>query len=55
MPNVILTPHIGGSSLEAQDENRRTGTAEIRRVRDGVWPQNVVNPEVKNAKNGLLV
>lgn len=40
--NVLLTPHVAWFSLEAEDEKRRKGAEEARRVLAGKAPQNVV-------------
>jgi D-3-phosphoglycerate dehydrogenase len=47
LDNVILTPHIGANSIEGGIECLRKGSAEVRRVLLGVWPENCVNLEVK--------
>ena len=44
--NVLLTPHVAWYSLEAEDEKRRKGAEEARRVLAGERPLNpVVAPE----------
>jgi len=48
LDNIIYTPHIGSWSEEATKENSgKDGAVEARRVLQGYWPRNCVNPEVK--------
>lgn len=47
LDNVILTPHIGGTSVEASEENHSKAIQEVKKVLRGEWPQNIVNPGVK--------
>lgn len=46
--NVILTPHVGANSEESVADLYRAGIQIAVDVRRGVWPQGVVNPEVKD-------
>lgn len=45
-PNVILTPHIAGSTREAQDAIAREIAEDITAALTGGIPRNLVNPEV---------
>jgi len=47
LPNVLLTPHTGGYSVDALADNRRDTVDEVLRVLGGAWPVALVNPEVK--------
>lgn len=44
--NALLTPHVAWYSLEASDEKRRKGAADVRRVLRGTRPKNPVNEPV---------
>jgi D-3-phosphoglycerate dehydrogenase len=46
MPNVVLTPHIGGSTLETIENHTMTIAQGIHDVLEGKMPGTVVNPEV---------
>lgn len=46
LPNVILTPHIAGSTREAQDAIAREIADDITTALTGGIPRNLVNPEV---------
>lgn len=46
LDNVILTPHIGGTSEATSYDSYTKGIAEIARVLGGRRPQHLVNPEV---------
>jgi D-3-phosphoglycerate dehydrogenase len=46
MPNVVLTPHIGGSTLETIENHTMTIAQGIHDVLEGKVPGTVVNPEV---------
>lgn len=45
--NVILTPHVGANSEESVADLYRSGIQISLDVRDGRWPQGVVNPPVE--------
>ena len=45
--NVIFTPHVGANSEESRDDLYRIGYQIAVDVRQGRWPQGVVNPEVR--------
>lgn len=47
LPNVLLTPHTAGYSVDALADNRRQTTDEVVRVLRGEWPRALINPEVK--------
>ncbi len=46
LPNVILFPHIGSSTLEAREGMARLAAENIRAALEGRRPPNLVNPEV---------
>lgn len=46
LPNVILTPHLAGSTREAQDAIAREVADDIITALTGGVPRNLVNPEV---------
>ena len=45
--NVTLTPHVGANSEESVDDLYRTGCRIAIDVVNGIWPGEVVNPEVE--------
>lgn len=45
MPNVVLTPHIGGSTEETEETMTHLVAAGICSLLDGADPVNVVNPQ----------
>lgn len=49
MPNVVLTPHIGGTTEETEIEQTDSVVAGIRSLVQGAEPVNVANPEVLDA------
>lgn len=52
--NVVLTPHVAWYSEESRHELQSGAPSEVRRVLEGVWPKNVVNPAVrKNNRAGI--
>lgn len=46
LPNVVLSPHVGGLSREAIDAMARQCVQQVLDVLDGQVPQGVVNPDV---------
>jgi D-3-phosphoglycerate dehydrogenase len=46
MPNVVLTPHIGGATYDTEANHSRMIAEDIARVLRGEKPANCVNPEV---------
>lgn len=46
LPNIILTPHIAGSTREAQDAIAREIADDITAALTGGIPRNLVNPEM---------
>jgi phosphoglycerate dehydrogenase-like enzyme len=46
MPNVVLTPHIGGSTIETIENHTLTIAQGIHDVLEGKIPASAVNPEV---------
>ncbi|HEV8310662.1 MAG TPA: C-terminal binding protein [Methylomirabilota bacterium] len=47
LPNVLLTPHTAGYSLDAMADNRRQTVAQVIRVLARDWPTVLLNPDVK--------
>jgi len=45
-PNVVLTPHIGGATYDTEANGTRTIAEDLVRLRAGVTPRHIVNPEV---------
>jgi D-3-phosphoglycerate dehydrogenase len=45
MPNVVLTPHIGGSTDETVINHTNAMADGLRALLDGGSPRNVANPE----------
>ena len=52
LPNVLLTPHTAGYSLDSLAQNRRETIDEVLRVLAGEWPTALVNPAVKARARG---
>ena len=46
MPNVVLTPHIGGATYDTEGNHARMIADDIAAVLTGGTPVNCVNPEV---------
>ena len=46
LPNAVLTPHMIGHTLEAEQSMQRTAAEGVRRVLAGTPPVHVLNPEV---------
>jgi len=47
LENVVITPHCAFYSDESVIELNRRAEEEVFRILRGEWPQNLVNPEVK--------
>ena len=45
-PNVVLTPHIGGATYDTEANGTLTIAEDLVRLRAGVTPRHIVNPEV---------
>lgn len=45
LPNVILTPHIGGATRETVERHSRMIAADLERVLRGARPRHLANPE----------
>jgi D-3-phosphoglycerate dehydrogenase len=46
MPNVVLTPHIGGATFDTEANHSKTIADDLARLLAGERPVHVVNPEV---------
>ena len=46
MPNVVLTPHIGGATYNTEDNHSRMIASDLVRLFAGERPVHIVNPEV---------
>ena len=46
MPNVVLTPHIGGATYDTEANHSKLIADDVARVLRGDKPVNCVNPEV---------
>ena len=46
LPNVVLTPHIGGATYDVEVNQTRMIVDDIRRVLAGEPPAHLANPEV---------
>jgi D-3-phosphoglycerate dehydrogenase len=46
MPNVVLTPHIGGATYDTETNHSRLVADDIARLLAGERPTHIVNPEV---------
>lgn len=46
MPNVILTPHIGGATAETEARGAQMVADDLELLLSGKSPRNIVNPEV---------
>ncbi|MFG2001916.1 NAD(P)-dependent oxidoreductase [Spirillospora sp. NPDC048911] len=46
LPNVVMTPHIGGATFDAEAGGAQLVADDIERLRAGEPPRNCVNPEV---------
>ncbi len=49
MPNVFVTPHIGGATAETLTRGARRAVAAVGDLLAGRMPANVVNPQVLRA------
>ncbi len=52
LPNVVLTPHIGGATYDTEANHTATIAEDLCRLLAGASPRSVVNPEVLKAKAG---
>jgi D-3-phosphoglycerate dehydrogenase len=46
MPNVVLTPHIGGATFDTEANHSRLIADDLCRLLEGERPLHIVNPEV---------
>jgi D-3-phosphoglycerate dehydrogenase len=46
MPNVVLTPHIGGATYDTEANHSRLIANDVARILRGDAPVHCVNPEV---------
>jgi D-3-phosphoglycerate dehydrogenase / 2-oxoglutarate reductase len=46
MPNVVLTPHIGGATYNTEANHSKLIADDVARILAGDKPVNCVNPEV---------
>ena len=46
LPNVILTPHIGGATYDTEANHSKLIADDVGRILRGEKPVNCVNPEV---------
>ena len=44
--NVVLAPHIGGATYDTESNHTQTIAEDLCRLRAGVTPRHIVNPEV---------
>ncbi|MEM2158060.1 MAG: NAD(P)-dependent oxidoreductase, partial [Sulfolobales archaeon] len=51
LPNVIITPHVGGGTVESSNRMSFMAVEEIIRAYKGLPPMNPVNPEVLKSKS----
>ena len=51
LPNVIVTHHMGGYSLEARVEKSETLIRDLELVFSGQWPENLANRALKDGKH----
>lgn len=51
MENVILTPHSAFFSETSAQDTRRRAVESVIRALEGIWPDTLVNPEVKHRPN----
>ena len=49
LPNVLVTPHIGGATAETLTRGARRAVAAVTELMAGRVPANVVNPQVLQA------
>jgi D-3-phosphoglycerate dehydrogenase / 2-oxoglutarate reductase len=52
MPNVLVTPHIGGATAETLARGARRAVAAVADLLAGRVPSDVVNPQVLRARTG---
>ncbi len=46
LPNVLFTPHVGGHTVEAQQNVNRMNLEDLDLLEAGQRPRRVVNPEI---------
>jgi D-3-phosphoglycerate dehydrogenase len=46
MDNVVLTPHIGGATIDTEARGAQMVADDLERLLAGDVPLNIVNPEV---------
>jgi D-3-phosphoglycerate dehydrogenase len=51
MPNVVLTPHIGGATWDTETRHSELITAGLDELLRGGRPSNLVNPEVVEGRS----
>jgi D-3-phosphoglycerate dehydrogenase len=51
LPNVIVTHHMGGYSLEARVEKSETLIRDLELIFSGQWPENLANKALKDSKH----
>ena len=49
MPNVVLTPHIGGATYDTEANHSKLIADGLEQLLGGGKPDNLVNPEVLSA------
>jgi D-3-phosphoglycerate dehydrogenase len=47
MPNVVLTPHIGGATYDTEANHTRLIAEGLAALLQGEAPANLANPEVR--------
>jgi D-3-phosphoglycerate dehydrogenase / 2-oxoglutarate reductase len=52
MPNVVLTPHIGGATAETEARGAEMVADDLELLLSGKVPHNIVNPEVLSGTTG---
>jgi D-3-phosphoglycerate dehydrogenase / 2-oxoglutarate reductase len=50
MGNVVLTPHIGGATWNTETRHSQTIASGLATLLDGGRPDNLVNPQVLEAR-----
>ena len=52
LPNVILTPHIGGATRETIVRQSKTVVEDLERFLRGARPRNIANPQALKVARG---